>query len=131
MKVAMSTLFPYPSTPAGSGRSRGAASHGKLSASHQRQVQQARLLAVVDQSHAPISKSSNLDPTALATPSSVDCVSRCNHRSAEKLLNQAKVTVAARTMSLITELSMILGLLQLVERVLGRAHVPGGGEEHR
>ncbi len=61
-------------------------------------MQQARLLAAVDQSRAPINKSSNYDPTALATPS-------------------------ARTMSLITRLSLISELPPLVEQVLGGAHI--------
>ncbi len=65
-------------------------------------MQLARLLAVVDQSCAPINKSSNYDPTALATP-------------------------AARKMSSITELSVIPKSPPIVKQVLGRANVPRGG----
>ncbi len=105
MKAAMSTPLPRPSAYAGSGKSF-VTSHGKLSASHQRQVQHARLLAVVDQSRAPINQSSDYDPTAPATPS-------------------------ARMMSSITEVSMIPKLPPNVEQVLGGANVPGGGGVHR
>jgi hypothetical protein len=64
----MSTPLPCPFASAGSGESF-VASSGKMLASHQHQVQQARLLDVVDQSREPINKSSNYDPTAQATPS--------------------------------------------------------------
>jgi hypothetical protein len=101
----MSNPLPCPSASAGSGESF-VASSSKLSASHQHQVQRARLLAVVDQSRAPINKSSDYDPTAPATPS-------------------------ARTISSITGLSLIPELPPLVEQVLGKAHVPGGGGRHR
>jgi hypothetical protein len=101
MKAAMSTPLPRPSASAGSGESF-VASRGKLSASHQRQVQRARLLAVVDQSRAPINKASDYDPTAPETPS-------------------------VRTMFSLTELSMIPKFPPIVEQVLGGANVPGGG----
>jgi hypothetical protein len=101
MKASMSTPLPCPSASAGSGESF-VASSGKLLASHQRKVQRARLLAVVDQSRAPINTSSNYDPTAPATPS-------------------------AGMMSSITGLSFIPELPPMVEQVLGVAHVPGGG----
>jgi hypothetical protein len=122
-------VYPAPSTSpsAGSGKSGGAASPGKLSASHQHQVQQARLLAVVDQSRAPIYKSHDPDPTAPATPSSIDRANPYNQCSAKNLLKQANVTAAARMVSPITELSPISNLLPLVERLLGGAHVAGGG----
>ncbi len=100
MKAAMSIPFPFPSASAGSGESF-VASCGKL-LGHQCQAQQARLLAAVDQSRAPINKSSDYDPTAPVTPS-------------------------ARTMSLGTGLSLIPELPPLVKQVLGGAHVPGGG----
>jgi hypothetical protein len=103
MKAAISTPLPCPSASAGSGESF-VASSGKLLASHQCQVQQARLLDVVDQSSVPIYKSSDYDPTAPATPS-------------------------ARTMSWITGLSLIPKLPPLVKQVLGRAHIPRGGED--
>jgi hypothetical protein len=124
----MSTPLLCPSASAGSGKSGRAASCVKLLASHQCQVQQARLLAVVDQSHAPINKSRDPDPTALVTPSSVDHVNCYSQRCAKKLLKQVKVTVAVRMMSLITELSPIPKLPPLVEQVLGSAHIMGGGE---
>jgi hypothetical protein len=101
MKAAMSTPLPCPSASAGSGESF-VASSGKLSASHQHQMQQARLLAVVDQFRAPINKSSNYDPTAQATPS-------------------------VGTMSLITGLSFIPELPPMVEQVLGVPPPPRGG----
>ncbi len=97
----MSTPLPCPFASTGSGESF-VASRSKLLASHQSEVQQARLLAVVDQSGVPINKSSDYDPTALAT-------------------------LSARTMSLIAGLSLIAGSSPLVEQVLGEAHVPGGG----
>jgi hypothetical protein len=105
MKAAMSTPLTCPSAFAGSGESF-VASSGKLSASHQHQVQQARLLAVVDQSRVPINKSSDYDPTAPTTPS-------------------------VGTMSSVTGLSFIPELSPLDEQVLGGAHVPGGGGVHR
>jgi hypothetical protein len=95
----MSTPLLRPSASAGSGESF-VASSSKLLASHQRQVQQARLLAVVDQSCVPINKSSDYDPTAPATPSAG---------------------------AMITGLSLIPELPPMVEQVLGGAHVPGGG----
>jgi hypothetical protein len=101
MKAAMSTPLLCPSASAGSGESF-VASSGKMLASHQCQVQQARLLAVVDQSCAPINKSSNYDPMAQATPS-------------------------AGTMSSITGLSFIPELPPMVEQVLGVPLPPGGG----
>jgi hypothetical protein len=101
MKAAMSTPLPCPSASAGSGESF-VASSDKMSASHQRQVQQARLLAAVDQSCAPINKSSNYDPMAQATPS-------------------------AGTMSWITGLSFIPKLPPMVKQVLGVPPPPGGG----
>ncbi len=97
----MSTLLPRPSASAGSGESF-VASSSKMSASHQRQVQRARLLAVVDLSRSPINKSSNYDPTAPVTPS-------------------------AGMMSLITGLSFIPKLPLMVEQVLGAPPPPWGG----
>ncbi len=97
----MTTPLPCPSASTGSGESF-VASSGKLLASHQRQVQRARLLAVVDQSRASINKSSEYDPMTLATPS-------------------------AGKMSSITGLSFIPKMPPMVEQLLGGAHAPGGG----
>jgi hypothetical protein len=92
-----------------------AASHSKLLASHQHQIQQAKLLAVVDKSHAPIDKSHIQYPMAPAMLSSIDCTNHYNQRSAKKLLKQAIIIIAAITVSPIAKLPSVPKLPPVVK----------------
>jgi hypothetical protein len=89
------------------------ASCSKLTGSHQRQLQQAKLLAVVDKSCALVDKSRVQNSTTPAMPSSVNCANQFNQCSAKKLLKQAVVPVATVSMTPIPKLP------QIVERVMG------------
>ena len=114
------------STFAGDGTSGCTARCGKLSRSHQRQLQRARLLAVIGQSRAHNDQSCVQHATAPATPSSVDWANRYNQRSAKKLQLKAVATVAEMTLSPINKLSQLPKLPSFVEQVLGGEHIPGG-----
>jgi hypothetical protein len=124
----MSAQLPCPSPLAGARNTGRGAIRGKLALAHQRQTQRARLLAGVDASRAPSVPSHVHHGSAPSTPSSVDRVNRANQRSAEKLLLQAVVTAAEKTLSPIKELESPPALPPFVQRVVGGDNVTGGGE---
>ncbi len=101
---------------------------GKLALAHQRQHQRARLLAGVDALRASTVPSRVHHGLAPSTPLSVDCTNRANQCSAKKLLLQAAVNAAKRTLSPINKLKSPPMLPPFVERVVGGDNVTGGGE---
>ena len=101
---------------------------GKLALASQRQHQQARLLAGVDASRAPIVPSGVSHGLAPSTPSSVDRANRANQRSAEKLLLQVMTTAAEKTLSPINEIESPPALPPFDQRVFGGDNVQVGGE---
>jgi hypothetical protein len=106
-----------------------AADCSKMSGSCLHQLQQAKLLAAVDESCEPVDKSHAQNSTTPAMPSSVNCAICYNQRSAKKLLKQAVIPVATVTMTQITKLSPIVEQVMVGEYVMRPGRDTNEGEE--